>query len=673
MRKYILVIISILSVSFLIAFAITKDEKAEITSPDGNVKVVFWLNKGGLPVYSITNGNKPLISESKMGFTLKGLPALDKNFKIQNIAKSTFDETWTQPWGEVKTIRNNYNALVITLEEDVAPKRKMLVEFRVYNDGLGFRYEVPSQQAIKDFIITDELSEFALAQDFTAWWIPAYRKSTDIEMDSEYLFQKSEVSQLTEKTHTPLTMQAGDSLFISIHEAALIDYPAMTLLHTSGNMLKADLVPWSTGVLVDVRGSLKTPWRTIQIANSAGALATSYLILNLNEPNKLDDVSWIKPGKYNGMWWGMHMKQNTWESGPQHGATTANVKALIDFASKHNLSAVLAEGWNEGWEGDWVANGNFNFTKPYRDFDIAEISRYAKEKNIGLIAHHETGGNVANYEKQLEDAFKICQQYGIQRLKTGYVNKMPGGEFHQSQFMARHYQRVLETAARYKVMLDVHEPIKDTGLRRTWPNMMTREGVRGTEYEAWSSGNPPSHTTILPFTRGLAGPTDFTPGIFNILFDKTSSFRVHTTVAKQLALYVVIYSPMQMAADLPENYEGNSAFKFIEDVPTDWEDTKILNAVIGEYVTTVRKDRNSSDWYLGSITNEDSRSLNIKLDFLTPGKKYNAEIYQDGKDADVNTNPLPVEITSMQVDSATSMTLNLAAGGGTAIRFYEIN
>lgn len=673
MRKYIILIISILSVSFLIAFAITQDERVQITSPDGKVKVAFWLNKGGLPVYSVTNGSKPLINESKMGFTLKGLPALDKNFKIQKTVKSAFDETWTQPWGEVKTIRNNYNSLLITLEEDVAPKRKMLIEFRVYNDGLGFRYEVPSQPAIKDFIITDELTEFALAHDFTAWWIPAYRKSTDIEMDSEYLFRKNPVSQLTEKVHTPLTMQSGDSLFISIHEAALIDYPSMTLLHTTGNMLKADLVPWSTGVLVDVRGSLKTPWRTIQIANSAGGLATSYLILNLNEPNKLDDVSWIKPGKYNGMWWGMHMKQNTWESGPQHGATTANVKALIDFASKHNLSAVLAEGWNEGWEGDWVANGNFNFTKPYHDFDIAELSRYAKEKNIGLIAHHETGGNVANYEKQLEDAFKVCQQYGIQHLKTGYVNKMPGGEYHQSQFMARHYQRVLETAARYRIMLDVHEPIKDTGLRRTWPNMMTREGVRGTEYEAWSSGNPPSHTTIIPFTRGLAGPTDFTPGIFNILFDKTSSFRVHTTLAKQLALYVVIYSPMQMAADLPENYEGNEAFKFIEDVPTDWEDTKILNAVIGEYVTTVRKDRNSSDWYLGSITNEDSRSLNIKLDFLTPGKKYKAELYQDGKDAHVDTNPLPVEITSMQVDSDTSLTLNLAPGGGTAIRFYEIN
>lgn len=671
MRKYTVLIISVLAVSaLLIGFVLKREDSAEVASPDGRLEVQFSL-QNGVPFYNVSRDNHPLIRDSRMGFTLKGLPGLDKNFTIRKVDKSSFDERWTQPWGEVKTIRNHYNAIRITLEEDAAPKRQMLIEFRVYNDGLGFRYEVPSQHAIKDFLITNELTEFSLADDFTAWWIPAYRKSTDIEMDSEYLFRKNLVSELSEKTHTPLTMQSGDSLFISIHEAALIDYPAMTLLHEGGTKLKADLVPWSTGVLVDVRGSLTTPWRTIQIANSPGALITSYLILNLNEPNKLGDVSWIKPGKYNGMWWGMHMNRNTWQMGPQHGATTSNVKSLIDFASKHNLSAVLAEGWNQGWEGDWVANGNFSFTKPYPDFDIAALSRYANEKHVGLIAHHETGGNIANYEKQLEDAFRVCQQYGIHRLKTGYVNKMPGGEYHQSQFMARHYQKVLETAARYQVMLDVHEPIKDTGLRRTWPNMMTREGVRGTEYEAWSSGNPPSHTTILPFTRGLAGPIDYTPGIFNLLFSKTSAFRIHTTLAKQLALYVVIYSPMQMAADLPENYEGNPALKFIEDVPTDWEDTKVLNASIGEYVTTVRKDRNSADWFLGSITNEQPRSLKIKLDFLAPGKNYRAEIYQDGKDANVDTNPLPIDITSMDVNSTSTVELKLAPGGGTAIRFHQ--
>jgi alpha-glucosidase len=436
--------------------------------------------------------------------------------------------------------------------------------------------------------------------------------------------------------------------------------------------LKCDLYPWANGNRVEAKAPMKSPWRTIQIASSVNDLVTSTLILNLNEPSKIGDVSWIKPGKYNGIWWGMHLKKNTWEGGPNHGATTTNVKEMIDFAASHNLNAVLAEGWNEGWEGDWVTHGNFSFTKPYPDFDLAELSRYAKEKNVGLIAHHETGGNIVNYERQLEDAFKLLQQYDIHHLKTGYVNKLPSGQRHQGQFMVRHYQKVIETAARYKVMVDMHEPVKDTGLRRTYPNMMTREGVRGTEYEAWSSGNPPAHTTILPFTRGLSGPIDYTPGIFNIMFDNNSQFRVHTTLAKQLALYVVIYSPLHMAADLPENYEGQPAFRFIEMVPTDWEETRVLNGKIGHYITTVRKDRNSDDWYLGSITNEMARDLNIKLDFLSRSKKYKAEIFQDGNYADVETNPLPVEMLTREVNASQELTLRLAPGGGTAIRFSEI-
>jgi alpha-glucosidase len=446
----------------------------------------------------------------------------------------------------------------------------------------------------------------------------------------------------------------------------------MALLNQGNNTLKADLIPWSNGDRVVATTPMKTPWRTLQMADKPGDLITSYLILNLNEPNKLGDVSWIKPGKYDGIWWGMHIKKHTWESGPNHGATTENMIELIDFAAKHKLSAVLAEGWNEGWEGNWIVHGNFNFTKPYQDYDLDKISSYAKEKGIGLIAHHETGGNVANYEKQLDDAFALLVKYDIHRLKTGYVNKTPGGEYHQSQFMIRHYQKVMETAAKNKVMLDVHEPVKDTGLRRTWPNMMTREGARGNEYEAWSAGNPPEHTVILPFTRLLGGPMDFTPGVFDIKFKTEGAFRVHTTLAKQLALYVVIYSPMHMAPDLPSNYEGNPAFKFIEDVPTDWETTKILDAEIGKFIVTARKDRNSSDWYLGSITNEDARTLNVKLDFLSSGKKYKAEIYQDGEGADMVSNPLPVNIQSKDVDAKTSLTLKLAAGGGAAIRFYEI-
>ena len=667
MRRFFTCLALFFIVSFQIVCSHAKDRPVEISSPDGSIKVKFLL-KEGLAFYSVHYQNKLLIKNSRLGFTLKNLPALDKDFKIVSATKSTFDETWEQPWGEVRHIRNHYNSVLISLEEQSSLHRKITMEFRVFNDGLGFRYAIPAQPNLKEFVIMDELTEFSLTQDFSSWWIPAY----GTEMDSEYLYRNTKVSELPQQVATPITFESLNNLFVSIHEAALIDYAGMALNYKGAHTLKCDLVPWSNGNRVETSAPMKTPWRTIQIATKPGDLITSYLILNLNEPNTLGDVSWIKPGKYNGIWWGMHLGINTWEGGPNHGATTENVKAFIDFAAKHKLSAVLAEGWNEGWEGDWTVSGNFNFTKPYPDFDLEEVSKYANEKNVGLIAHHETGGNIKNYEAQLENAFKLCQQYGIQRLKTGYVNKLPSGERHQNQYMVRHYHRVMETAASYKIMLDVHEPIKDTGLRRTYPNMMTREGVRGTEYEAWSDGNPPSHTTILPFTRGLAGPIDYTPGIFDIMFKSKGSFRVHTTLAKQLALYVVIYSPMHMAADLPENYEGNPAFKFIEDVPTDWEETRILDSKIGEYVTTVRKDRNSSDWYLGSITNEKTRTLQVTADFLNPQKKYRAEIYQDGKEANVDTNPLPVEIKTIDVDATTTLTLQLAAGGGVAIRFYEV-
>ena len=631
------------------------------TSPDQTIKVEFQL-RSGIPQYQVYRNGKVIVLPSRLGFVFKDGTALDKDFKLVSARPTTFDEIWTQPWGEVRTIRNHYNGLVVALENSA--KRQLNIEFRAFNDGVGFRCEIPAQPGLSDFIIMDELTEFALANEMTAWWIPAYGK----EMDSEYLFTKTPVGQLTEKVHTPLTLESH-GLYMSVHEAALVDYASMTLHHTGKGVLKCDLVPWSNGDRVVAQAPLKTPWRTIQIADTPGGLVTSYLILNVNEPNKLGDVCWVQPGKYNGMWWGMHIKTHTWEAGPIHGATTENMKNLIDFAAAHKLSATLAEGWNLGWEGDWTKSGNFNFTTPYQDYDLAEISRYAKDRNVGLIAHHETGGNVANYERQMEEAFKLCRQYDIHRLKTGYVNMRPGGEFHQGQYMVRHYQRVMELAAAYQIMLDVHEPVKDTGLRRTYPNMMTREGGRGTEYEAWSTGNPPSHTTILPFTRCLGGPFDYTPGIFDIRFKTEGEFRVHTTLAKQLALYVVIYSPMHMAADLPENYEGKPAFKFIEDVPTDWEETKVIDAAIGQFVITARKDRNSDDWYLGAITNEQERTIDLKLHFLTPGKKYTAEIYQDGDGADMETNPLAIQMSSQEIGSDQQLKLWLAAGGGTAIRF----
>ncbi|RAW00769.1 glycoside hydrolase family 97 protein [Pseudochryseolinea flava] len=647
--------------------ATSRDEGASAKSPNGNISVAFSL-QDGVPQYSITRGKQTVVKPSKLGFTFKDRAPLGTELKVIDVKRATFDETWTQPWGEVKDIRNHYNSIVVLLEEKKGDKRKFSIEFRVFDDGVGFRYEIPKQDKFADFTMTDELTEFNLAQDLKAWWIPAYGS----EMDSEWLFKSNKVSELKEKMHTPLTME-GDSLYISIHEAALVDYASMTLEPKANLQLKCDLVPWSDGMKVIGQAPIKTPWRTIQIASTPGDLVTSYLILNLNEPNKLGDVSWIQPGKYNGIWWGMHIKTATWEAGPTHGATTKNVKRFIDFASKNNLSAVLIEGWNEGWEGDWTVDGNFNFTKAYPDYDIEELSRYAKEKNVGLIAHHETGGNVANYEKQMVDAFKLLQKYDIHRLKTGYVTKLINGkEKHQGQFMVNHYNKVMALAAEYKVMIDMHEPIKDTGLRRTYPNMMTREGARGTEYEAWSTGNPPEHTTILPFTRCLGGPLDYTPGIFDIMIENVPDFRVHTTLAKQLALYVVIYSPMHMAADLPEHYEGKPAFKFIQDVPTDWADTKVLNAKIGDYTTIARKDRNSEDWYIGSVTDESARTLHVKLDFLTPGKKYKAEIYADGAGADMESNPLPIEITSKDVDATMTLEIKLAPGGGQAIRFVSL-
>lgn len=640
----------------------------KIASPDGKIGVAFNL-KDGSPVYSVEKKGIPVIKESKLGFTLVDQASLNKDFKVVQTKVSSFNESWTQPWGEVKNVVNNYNSLEVALEENTALKRKMNIVFRVYNDGIGFQYEIPKQEKIKEFQIKDEVTEFNLANDPDAWWIPAYGD----QQDYEYLYKRNKVSELKEAVHTPLTMEVGDSLFISIHEACLVDYAGMALLPQADLSLKADLVPWSDGVKVKTAAPMKTPWRTIQIGEKAGDLITSNLILNLNEPNKIGDVSWVKPGKYNGMWWSMHMKKHTWQAGPDHGATTQNVKELIDFASQNNIQGVLVEGWNEGWEDDWALKGNFSFTKSYPDYNISELVAYAKDKEVSLIGHHETGANIKNYEDQVEGAFAFLEKNGIHAVKTGYVGKkLDGKEYHQSQYMVRHQQKILELAAKHKVMLDIHEPIKDTGLRRTYPNLMTREGARGMEYEAWSEGNPPNHTTILPFTRCLSGPLDYTPGIFDLMIGGNSQFRVHTTLAKQLALYVVIYSPLQMVADLPENYKGQPSFKFIKDVPADWEETKIINGKIGQYITVVRRDRGKGDWYLGSITNEEGRTIELDLSFLTPGKKYKAEIYQDGEDANFESNPLPVEIRTLAVESTSNLSLKLASGGGSAIRFQEV-
>ena len=516
----------------------------------------------------------------------------------------------------------------------------------------------------------DEITEFKLPTIDMAWWTAIYS-----EEYYEAITKFTPVNQM-DTVCLPLTIETQSGKYLAIHEANLTDYAAMNLYCADSTTLTCDLTPWKTGEKVFVNAPFVTPWRMVIVADKPGDLITSYIELNLNEPCKIDDLSWIEPGKYVGIWWGMHMQKYTWHMGPKHGATTENTKKYIDFAAKHGFKGVLVEGWNEGWENDWTKEGDlFNFTKPYPDFDIKYLTDYANEKGVRLIGHHETGGATQNYEAQMEEAFAMYNKLGIRSVKTGYVgSRLDGMERHSSQYGIRHFRKVIETAAKYQISIDNHEPAMPSGLRRTYPNLMTQEGVRGQEYNAWSAdgGNKPEHLTIIPFTRGLAGPIDFTPGIFNFENPVNPKTRVQTTIAKQLALYVVIYSPLQMAADLPENYEGNPALKFIEDVPVNWDITKVLNAKIGDFITTVRKDRNSNEWYLGSITDENSRFVNINLDFLEKDQVYMAEIYRDGDDADWVSNPTSIKIEKREVKSSDNLYFKLATSGGLAIRFYPV-
>lgn len=668
-------ILNRLFVSFLyffiliLGFSCANQKELSIESPDGVNKLVFSIHQG-IPFYALQRNNSLIINPSKLGFILKGTQSLDSGFVVTGHRISAFDETWEQPWGEVRKIRNNYTELIVELEQTNKIKRRMNLIFRLFNDGLGFRYEIPEQENLKEFSILDELTEFRLPEtNHTAWWIPAYQRER-----YEYLYKETSVNEM-DTVHTPLTIKSGDSLYLSIHEAALTDYASMVICSDKNNGLKCDLVPWSNGIKVYAQTPLVTPWRTIQIAEKAGDLITSYLCLNLNEPNKLEDISWIKPGKYVGIWWGMHINVYTWSSGKKHGATTGNAKKYIDFASKYGFDGVLIEGWNQSWDGDWIQNGSiFNFTKPYPDFDIRSVTDYAKSKGVKIIGHHETGADVENYGKQLDTAYKFYKSYGIDIIKSGYVGgRLNHKEWHHGQFGVNFYHRALTEAANHRIMLVVHEPIKDTGKRRTWPNMMSREGARGTEWDAWGAdgGNPPNHTCILPFTRLLSGPMDYTPGVFDIMIKNQPNNRSNTTLAKQLAFYVTIYSPFQMACDLPENYEANlPAFQFIVDVVTDWDDTRVLNAEIGEFLTVVRKARDSEEWFLGSITNEHPREFEIMTDFLSPGKKYKAQVYADGEDTHWMSNPLSINISEMVLDNTSKIMIKLAPGGGQAIRFY---
>lgn len=649
-----------------------------VHSPDGDLRVDFSF-ADGVPHYSVTRAGHPLVRQSRLGFRLAGAPDLADNFALESAKKRSFSERWEQKWGDKREIDNSYNELRLVIRQRDELARVMVVVFRVYDDGIGFRYEWPQQPHLKDLAIRDELTEFALAQDSSVWWIPAYGSE-----HYEYLYKKTKVSEL-KQAHTPATFVTADGVCFSIHEAALVDFASMVLDGNGGTTLKADLVPWSDGVKVRAAVPHRSPWRTILVGDSPGQLITSHLMLNLNDPCKLKDTSWIKPGKYVGIWWEMHLGKSTWSSGEKHGATTNNTKRYIDFAAANGFDGVLVEGWNKGWDGDWTKHGDqFSFTESYPDYDLPELARYAASKGIYLIGHNETGGAVPNYERQLGDAFQLYQTLGIPVVKTGYVNWSQGlqridetgklvGEWHYGQYMVRHHQHVIDEAARHHIMLDIHEPVKPTGLCRTYPNLMTGEGARGQEYNAWSAdgGNPPEHETILPFTRLLAGPMDFTPGIFQLTFPALRpNNRVNTTLTKQLALYVVLYSPLQMAADLPENYLAHpDAFKFIRDVPVDWEDTRVLDARIGDYVTIARKQRGGDDWYLGSVTDENGRTLETPLSFLDRDRTYFAEIYRDADDADWQTNPEAHTIESRPVNAQTILPIRLAPGGGEAIRF----
>jgi len=641
-----------------------------LLSPSGELSLTFALFDGHA-VYSVKRKDVVVLDPSRLGVRLKGSDNLAESLTLISTNRRQVDETWEQLWGERRYARNHYNELALTLTGGGESPQQMIVVFRAFDDGIAFRYEWPKQPHLGTFSITDELTEFAIAGGGLAWWIPAYGASR-----YEYLYRRSPIANLG-AVHTPLTIEVSHGLYLSIHEAALTDYASMTLMANGSTTLACDLVPWADGDKVKAVAPFVSPWRTIQIAASPGELITSDLVLNLNEPCQIEDTSWIKPGKYVGIWWGMHLNNWTWSSGPQHGATTERTKRYIDFAADNGFDGVLVEGWNVGWDGNWIANGDqFSFTRPYPDFDLEALARYAAEHGVTLIGHHETAYGIANYERQLEEAFTLYERLGVKAVKTGYVDNVAElDELHHGQFMVRHYRKVVETAARHKIMVDVHEPIKDTGIRRTWPNMMTREGARGMEYNAWSAdgGNPPEHETILPFTRGLAGPFDFTPGIVDLtLASRAQSTppvaRVNTTLAKALASYIVIYSPLHMAADLIENYEGQPAFAFITAVPTDWQETIVLGGVIGDFVTIARKDRHSDDWYIGSVSDEFARSFDISLSFLDPGREYLARIYSDAHDADWQSRPDKLAITEQAVTSTTVLPVRLAQGGGLAMR-----
>ncbi|TKG97307.1 glycoside hydrolase family 97 protein [Puteibacter caeruleilacunae] len=660
----------------------SKDSVA-LSSPDSKNKVEFSLNELGAPYYTVSRNDETLVSKSRMGFIFKGNDHFDCNFSILNVTKSAHNDTWQPVVGEYKEIRNNYNELTVELQEQEGKKRKLNVTFRLYNDGLGFRYEIPKQDNITNIEIASEETEFAIAKETTAWWIPGDYNSY------ENIYNETEVCKI-DSANTPVTLKTLQGTHLSIHEANLTDYSDMTLKVNQKGTLYCNLVPWPDGIKVKGVAPMNTPWRTLQIGEDAGDLIESSLILNLNEPNRIEDTSWIKPMKYTGIWWTVHLGFETFEVGEHHAGTTEKTKRMIDYASKLGIKGLLIEGWNKGWDLRGKSKEIPDFLHGAEDYDLKALVEYAKSKGVELIVHHETFGNIAHYEKYMEPSFKMIHDLGLSSVKGGYAGSIkPAVQQKHGQWMVRHYRKQLEMAAKYGIMLDIHEPIKQTGLRRTYPNLMTVEGVRGMEFAAWSEGNPPSHTLMVPFTRMLAGPVDYNAGIFDIKYESLKKHKfnwrmpkkkypknpgpcVKTTLAKQLALHVVLFSPMQMSPDLPENYDGHPAFKFLQDVAVVWDDTKVLNGEVGDYITMARKAKDSDDWFIGSMTNEEARTFEVDLDFLDEGIKYQATVYADAADAHWDKNPTAYSISHQEVNRNSKLTVKLVPGGGQAIRITPL-
>lgn len=719
----------ILSLSFILLFA-SFSFGQQLKSPNGNFTMEFALSNDGTPTYQLIYKGKSVIKTSKLGFELKSkemdmafdsqksveaekaraLTNLHSGFKVLDVKNSKFDESWKPVWGEVSEIRNHYNEIAVTLHQEKTD-RKMVIKFRLFDDGLGFRYEFPEQKNLTYFIIKEEKTQFAMAGDHTVWWLPGDYDTQEYDYTESKLseirgmFDVAVTSNASQKqfsktgVQTALMMKSKDGIYINLHEAALINYSLMNLELDDKNLIfNAHLTPDALGDKGYIQAPTTSPWRTIIVSDDARDILASKMTYNLNEPSKIDDTSWIKPVKYVGVWWEMITGKSHWayttdfssvqlgvtdyskaKQSPIHGATNEHVKEYIDFASKHGFDAVLVEGWNEGWE-DWFGHHKdyvFDFVTPYPDFDVKMLNAYAKSKGVELIMHHETSSSVRNYERHMDKAYQFMKDNGYNAVKSGYVGDIvPRGEHHYSQNIVNHYQYAIEKAAEYEIMVNAHEAVRPTGIARTWPNLIGNESARGTEFQAFG-GSKPNHTTVLPFTRLIGGPMDYTPGIFEMHIEKVNpdnKSHGNFTIANQLGLYLTMYSPLQMAADLIENYDRfPDAFQFIKDVPVDWQDSKYLEAEPGKYLTVARKDKNSNNWFLGNSNGLDKRSTKIKLDFLDKGKKYEATIYADAKDAHYKTNPQAYVISKQTVNSKSELNLTSASGGGFAISLIEIN